>query len=112
MRVLVLGGTLFLGRHVVSVALARGHGVTTFARVRPSADIPLWLPADVPGTIDDRAARVLGLRSRPFEETVRDVLLDVVTVRQVTSGPARSTAISREREQELLRLLRQESASD
>lgn len=32
MRVLVLGGTLFLGRHVVAAALARGHDVTTFNR--------------------------------------------------------------------------------
>jgi 2'-hydroxyisoflavone reductase len=32
MRLLVLGGTLFLGRHVVSAALARGHDVATFTR--------------------------------------------------------------------------------
>lgn len=34
MRLLVLGGTLFLGRHVVDAALARGHGVTVFTRGR------------------------------------------------------------------------------
>src|SRR4051794_14845914 len=32
MRVLVLGGTVFLGRHVVAEALARGHEVTLFTR--------------------------------------------------------------------------------
>jgi 2'-hydroxyisoflavone reductase len=32
MRMLVLGGTLFLGRHVVETALARGHDVTLFNR--------------------------------------------------------------------------------
>jgi nucleoside-diphosphate-sugar epimerase len=32
MRLLVLGGTLFLGRHVVSAALERGHEVATFTR--------------------------------------------------------------------------------
>jgi nucleoside-diphosphate-sugar epimerase len=32
MRLLVLGGTLFLGRHVVEAALARGHEVATFTR--------------------------------------------------------------------------------
>ena len=32
MRLLVLGGTLFLGRHVVDAALARGHEVATFTR--------------------------------------------------------------------------------
>jgi 2'-hydroxyisoflavone reductase len=34
MRLLVLGGTLFLGRHVVEAALARGHDVTVFSRGR------------------------------------------------------------------------------
>ncbi len=32
MRLLVLGGTHFLGRHVVDAALARGHDVATFTR--------------------------------------------------------------------------------
>ena len=34
MRLLVLGGTKFLGRHLVEQALARGHEVTTFTRGR------------------------------------------------------------------------------
>jgi 2'-hydroxyisoflavone reductase len=34
MRLLVLGGTKFLGRHVVADALAQGHEVTTFTRGR------------------------------------------------------------------------------
>jgi 2'-hydroxyisoflavone reductase len=33
-RLLVLGGTLFVGRHVVESALERGHRVTTFTRGR------------------------------------------------------------------------------
>jgi 2'-hydroxyisoflavone reductase len=32
MRLLVLGGTVFLGRHIVEAALARGHEVTLFNR--------------------------------------------------------------------------------
>lgn len=32
MRLLVLGGTVFLGRHVVTAALDRGHEVATFTR--------------------------------------------------------------------------------
>lgn len=32
MRLLILGGTKFLGRYVVEAALARGHGVTLFNR--------------------------------------------------------------------------------
>ena len=30
MRILILGGTVFLGRHVVDAALARGHEVTIY----------------------------------------------------------------------------------
>ena len=34
MKLLILGGTRFLGRHVVDAALARGHQVTVFTRGR------------------------------------------------------------------------------
>ena len=34
MKILLLGGTRFLGRHAVDVALARGHEVTLFTRGR------------------------------------------------------------------------------
>lgn len=39
MKLLVLGGTVFLGRHVVDAALARGHEVTLFNRGRHSPDL-------------------------------------------------------------------------
>jgi len=32
MRLLILGGTVFLGRHIVAAALERGHEVTIFHR--------------------------------------------------------------------------------
>jgi nucleoside-diphosphate-sugar epimerase len=34
MRLLILGGTVFLGRHVVDAALARGHDLTIYTRGR------------------------------------------------------------------------------
>jgi nucleoside-diphosphate-sugar epimerase len=34
MRILILGGTVFLGRHVVAEALARGHELTLYSRGR------------------------------------------------------------------------------
>lgn len=40
MRLLVLGGTLFLGRHVVDAALRRGHEVATFTRGLAGAPPP------------------------------------------------------------------------
>jgi 2'-hydroxyisoflavone reductase len=32
MKILVLGGTVFLGRHIVEAAVARGEDVTLFHR--------------------------------------------------------------------------------
>lgn len=39
MRILVIGGTRFLGRHLVEVALERGHDVTLFNRGKTNADL-------------------------------------------------------------------------
>ena len=50
MRLLVLGGTVFLGRHVVDAALARGHDVTIFTRGRHGIG-----PAGVEHVAGDRA---------------------------------------------------------
>jgi 2'-hydroxyisoflavone reductase len=38
-KLLVLGGTLFLGRHVVEAALERGHEVTLFNRGHTNPDL-------------------------------------------------------------------------
>ncbi|MEV7006201.1 NAD-dependent epimerase/dehydratase family protein [Streptosporangium sp. NPDC051022] len=40
MRILVIGGSVFLGRAIVEEALRRGHEVTTFNRGRSGADLP------------------------------------------------------------------------
>ncbi|MBI5031094.1 MAG: NAD-dependent epimerase/dehydratase family protein [Chloroflexi bacterium] len=39
MKLLILGGTVFLGRHLVEVALARGHAITLFNRGQHNADL-------------------------------------------------------------------------
>ncbi len=39
MKILILGGTMFLGPHTVEAALARGHEVTLFNRGRTHADL-------------------------------------------------------------------------
>jgi len=45
MRFLVLGGTRFLGRHLVDAAVERGHTVTTFTRGQsPTHEHPAVLP--------------------------------------------------------------------
>jgi 2'-hydroxyisoflavone reductase len=50
LKLLVLGGTGFLGRHVVETALERGHQATTFARGKTLGD----LPAGVERLVGDR----------------------------------------------------------
>ena len=39
MKLLMLGGTLFLGRHITQAALARGHEVTLFTRGKTHPDL-------------------------------------------------------------------------
>ncbi len=39
MRLLILGGTIFVGRHIVDAALARGHEVTLFNRSKTAPDL-------------------------------------------------------------------------
>src|SRR5690348_7716608 len=39
MRILILGGTIFIGRHLVDAALARGHEVTLFNRGQHGPDL-------------------------------------------------------------------------
>ena len=53
MNVLVLGGTVFFGRHLVDALLARGHRVTTFNRGLHAVDGDL------------RLTRITGDRTRP-----------------------------------------------
>ena len=54
MRLLVIGGTRFLGRHLVDAALARGDSVTLFNRGQSAAQPPAgvdWLPGDRGGDL-------------------------------------------------------------
>jgi nucleoside-diphosphate-sugar epimerase len=44
MRLLVLGGTWFLGRHIVEEALRRNHDVVTFNRGISAPDVPGGIP--------------------------------------------------------------------
>ena len=66
MKLLVLGGTAFLGRHLVEEALARGHEVTLFNRGRTNAD----LFPDAERLTGDRDGGLEPLRGRRWDAVV------------------------------------------
>ena len=66
MRLLVLGGTMFLGRHIVAAALARGHEVTLFNRGQQNPD----LFPDVEKLRGDRDANLTALAGRTWDAVV------------------------------------------
>jgi 2'-hydroxyisoflavone reductase len=66
MRILVLGGTQFLGRHVVDTALARGHQVTLFNRGRTRPE----LFPEVEKLRGDRDGELAALAGRDFDAVV------------------------------------------
>ncbi len=65
-RILILGGTGFIGPSMVRYAVDRGHEVTIFTRGRTEADIP-----DVEHLIGDRSDDLSALEGRTW-----DVVLD------------------------------------
>ena len=79
MRVLVLGGTQFVGRHIVQAMLSAGHGVSILTRGRS----PDELPASVERLRGDRDQGASGLASLAGRSW--DVCVDVsgYTPRQV-----------------------------
>ena len=66
MKLLVLGGTLFVGRAVVEHALVLGHDVAMFNRGRTN---PGLFP-DVEHIVGDRNVDVAGLRGRRFDAVI------------------------------------------
>ena len=66
MRILMIGGTRFIGRHVVEAALAAGHDVTIFHRGRTGRD----LFADVEHRLGDRDGDLSALADGEWDATV------------------------------------------
>ncbi|MEZ4417934.1 MAG: NAD-dependent epimerase/dehydratase family protein [Gemmatimonadota bacterium] len=55
-RILIFGGTGFIGPHTVQYAIERGHQVTTFTRGRSDADLPEGVERLVGDRNDDHTA--------------------------------------------------------
>jgi 2'-hydroxyisoflavone reductase len=87
LRALVLGGTVFLGRHVVETLLAREHGVTLFHRGKRGRD----LFPDVERVLGDRATDLDRLPAGATWDAVVD------TSAYVPAVAAASAAVLRDR---------------
>jgi 2'-hydroxyisoflavone reductase len=66
MKLLILGGTVFLGRHIVQSALDRGHDVTIFTRGMHNPDV---FP-DVEKLRGDRKEDLSPLRGRTWDAVI------------------------------------------
>ncbi len=66
MKILIIGGTIFLGRHLVEAAVARGHDVTLFNRGQHS---PNLFP-DVEKLRGDRDGGLAPLRGRQWDAVI------------------------------------------
>lgn len=66
-RILIIGGTIFLGRHIVERGLERGYSITLFHRGRHGID----LFPECEHVLGDRTSDVEALRGRAF-----DVIID------------------------------------
>jgi 2'-hydroxyisoflavone reductase len=87
MRILVLGGTQFLGRHIVEQALARGHEVTLFHRGKTN---PHLFP-EQEHVLGDRKESLEPLVGRRFD-SVLDTSGYLPRVVQLSAGALSGTA--------------------
>jgi 2'-hydroxyisoflavone reductase len=69
LRILILGGTGFIGPNEVRYALSRGHKVTTFNRGKSH---PNELPPEVEQLIGDRNGKVDALKNRRWDVVIDD----------------------------------------
>jgi 2'-hydroxyisoflavone reductase len=66
MKVLILGGTVFLGPHLIDAALARGHQITIFNRGQHNPD---WYP-EVEKLRGDRSHELEALHGRRWDAVI------------------------------------------
>jgi 2'-hydroxyisoflavone reductase len=67
MKLLILGGTVFLGCHTVQSAVRAGHEVTIFTRGRTSAE---GLPEGVERLQGDRDGKLIALSGRRWDAVI------------------------------------------
>ncbi|HKJ02374.1 MAG TPA: NAD-dependent epimerase/dehydratase family protein, partial [Longimicrobiales bacterium] len=70
LSILILGGTGFLGPHLVAYALGRGHSITTFTRGRTTPTAHRGLFTDVESLTGDRENDLESLRGRSWDAVI------------------------------------------
>lgn len=70
LRLLILGGTSFLGPHQIAYALGRGHSVSIFTRGRTEPTINERLFRDVERLVGDRASDLEALRGHSWDAVI------------------------------------------
>lgn len=80
MRILILGGTGYIGPHLVAHAVSRGHHVTTFTRGRKNPE----LPDSVERLVGDRNGQLQALEGKTWDVVVDDSATNPDWVRQST----------------------------
>jgi 2'-hydroxyisoflavone reductase len=81
LRILVLGGTGFIGPHQVRYAIQRGHRVTTFTRGRREAD----LPEGVEHLVGERPGKLDALKGRTWDAVIDNSATDPAWVRETAT---------------------------
>jgi 2'-hydroxyisoflavone reductase len=81
LNLLILGGTGFIGPHLVRYAAARGHRITIFTRGRHDAE----LPAGVVRLQGDRNGKLGALEGKTWDAVVDDSATNPEYVRQSTA---------------------------
>src|SRR4051812_33251478 len=90
MKILVIGGTWFLGKQIAEHALARGWEVTTFNRGRSGTDVPGVSPVHGDRAVEEDLRRLAAqgpwdavIDTSSSELPPRDVLLSAVALKDV-----------------------------
>ncbi|HEY5062969.1 MAG TPA: NAD-dependent epimerase/dehydratase family protein, partial [Gemmatimonadaceae bacterium] len=81
LKILVLGGTGFIGPHLVRHAVSRGHSLTIFTRGRHDAE----LPGGVTRLQGDRNGQLEALEGKTWDAVVDDSATNPEWVRQSTA---------------------------
>lgn len=70
LRILILGGTSFLGPHQVAYAISRGHSVTTFTRGKTKPTVNIEAFDKVESLLGDRVDNLTALENREWDVVI------------------------------------------